>query len=135
MPTERHHWLPPDAARRMGVNPWNEAKVAAECLRPASRAARLGAFVNLVFDDRADAPVLQRIQGVQALSALSRSTFHFALDASDSQQGTLDHLARVAREAVVFELVRPRDLTRLEMSSGVVAKLLDHLSRDVFADS
>jgi hypothetical protein len=131
MPTERHHWLAPDVARRMGVDPRQQAKVPTEAARPASKAATLGAFVSLVFDDRATAPVLQRIHGIQALSALSRSTFHFALAGSDAPQGTVDPLARVAREAVVFELVRPRDLARLEVSTGVVAKLLDHLCRDI----
>jgi hypothetical protein len=129
-PTERHHWLHADAARRLGIDARDQSRVHAEAARPASRAARLGAFVSLVFDDRATSPVLRRIQGIEAMSALSRSTFHFAFEASHPQGHALDHAARLAREAVVFELARPRDMHRLEESSAVVARLLDHLCRD-----
>jgi hypothetical protein len=129
-PTERYHWLRADAAQRMGVHSRGLSRVPAEAARPASKPARLGAFVSLVFDDRATAPVLRRIQGVEALSTLSRSTFNFAFEAAQAQRDALDHAARLAREAVVFELARPRDLARLEESSAVVAKLLDHLVRD-----
>jgi hypothetical protein len=129
-PTERHHWLYPDAARHLGIEVRDQFRVPTEAARPASRAARLGAFVSLVFDDRASSPVLRRIQGVEAMSALSRSTFHFAFEASHSHNDARDHAARLAREAVVFELTRPRDIARLEESSAVVAKLLEHLCRD-----
>jgi hypothetical protein len=67
---------------------------------------------------------------VESLSTLSRSTFNFAFEAANSQKDARDHVARLAREAVVFELARPRDLARLEESAAVVAKLLDHLCRD-----
>jgi ABC-type iron transport system FetAB ATPase subunit len=129
-PTERHHWLCADAARHLGIEVREQLRVPTEAARPASRAARLGAFVSLVFDERASSPVLRRIQGIEAMSALSRSTFHFAFEASHSHNEALDHAARLAREAVVFELVRPRDMARLEESSAVVAKLLEHLCRD-----
>jgi hypothetical protein len=128
--TERHHWLYADAASRLGVDPRGQHRVPTEAARPASKPARLGAFVSLVFDERASSPVLRRIQGVEALSVLSRSTFNFAFEAAHAQRDALDHVARLAREAVVFELARPRDLARLEESSAVVAKLLDHLCRD-----
>jgi hypothetical protein len=128
--TERYHWLCPDAAERMGVSARGLPRVPTEAARAASKPARLGAFVSLVFDDWSSAPALRRIQGVEALSALSRSTFNFAFEAPQAQRDALDHVARLAREAVVFELARPRDLTQLAESSAVVARLLDHLCRD-----
>jgi hypothetical protein len=130
-PTERYHWLRADAAQRMGVNARGLLpRVPVEAARPASKPARLGAFVSLVFDDRATAPVLRRVQGVEGMSTLSRSTFNFAFEAAHAQREAIDHVARLAREAVVFELARPRDLGRLEESAAVVARLLDHLCRD-----
>jgi hypothetical protein len=128
--TERYHWLCSEAAQRMGVDARGLSWVPTEAARPASKPARLGAFVSLVFDDWSTAPALRRIQGVEALSALSRSTFNFAFEAPQAQRDALDHVARLAREAVVFELARPRDMAQLEESSAVVARLLDHLCRE-----
>ena len=119
----------------MSRGPWDstpdELKVPKQAARPATAAARLGAVVALEFDDGVRAPVLRRMQGAQAFSALSFATFRFALDVADVLRQELDGLARIVAEAHVFELRRPRDIAWLDASPRLVAELLHDLSREV----
>jgi hypothetical protein len=131
VPTERNHWLRPDIARAMGLEPGAALKVPKDAARPAMAATRLGAVVALAFDDSVGAPALRRIQGAEAFSALSFSTFRFALDVPDVLRQELDGLARIVAEARMFELRRPRDIAWLDASPRVVAELLHDLSREV----
>ncbi len=129
-PTEGHHWLRPDVARAMGIDPANYPKVPLKAARHGRKPVRLGAIVDLVFDDATSAPVLERIQGVQAFTTLSFSTFRFALDVPDVLRLELDNLARVAREVQIWRLRRRCEPYAMEASYPILRRLLQVLAKE-----
>lgn len=128
-PTEGHHWLRPDVARMLGIDPGRHVKVPFEAARPAREPIALGAIVNLVFDD-VSTPNLSRIYGVSAFSALSFSTFRFALDVPDVLKRELDHLARIARDVPIYELRRRRQADAMDACAAIVQDLLEELGKE-----
>ncbi len=130
LPTERDHWLRPDVARAMGLDPGDEPKIPKEPLRSARGGARLRAVIALAFDDAAPVPTLRPVRGAEAFSLLSLSTFRFAFDVPDVLRQELDGLAQIVEQARFYELRRPRDLARMDASPRAVALLLEDLSRE-----
>ena len=128
-PTEGHHWLRPDMALAMGIDPSGYMKVPLAAARHGQERVALGAIVSLVFDDAASEPVLRRLHGVRAFTALSLSTFRFALDIPDVLQREFDNLARIAREVPLYELCRRREPLAMEASYPIVRHLLEGLSK------
>ena len=128
-PTEGHHWLRPDMARALGIDPGGHLKVPLEASRHGRGPVALGAIVSLTFDETISAPILRRLHGVPAFIALSLSTFRFALDVPDVLQRELDNLARIAREVPVYELCRRREPAAMEASYPIVRLLLEELGK------
>jgi hypothetical protein len=125
---ETDHSLRPDIADAMGLDASGHRKLKKPARRTAAGPVRLGACVNLVFDPTVAAPVLRRVGGVEAFTALSLAIVRFALDDEAILQRELDHLARVAEEAPVYELRRPRNLASMAASARKATQLLSSLS-------
>ena len=130
IPSENDHWLRPDVARAMGFEPEDDLKIPKPAARPAKAGARLGAVVTLVFDERATAPTLRPLHGVEAFSALGTSTFRFALDVPDVLRRELDRYSQIVEQARFFELRRSPDLAGVGAPPRPVTDLLDTLARE-----
>ena len=124
---ETNHSLRPDVAAAMGLDAFGRNKLKKPAARAAEGPVRLGACVSLVFDDAAPAPALRRLGGAEAFTALSLAIVRFALDDETILGRELHQLARVAAEAPLFELRRPRDLAAMGASAGQALQLLRSL--------
>ncbi len=84
--------------------------------------ARLRAFVVLAFGGAA--PVLTRLAGFRALGPVVSGMARFVLDDPAVTARDLAAAAELARAVPVYELSRPRDLSRLSECEGALRSLL-----------
>jgi hypothetical protein len=83
--------------------------------------ARLRAFVALAFGG--DRPELTRLTGFRALGTLMSGMARFALDDAAVTARDLDAAQRLAGAIPVYELRRPRDLSRIGESADALLTL------------
>lgn len=125
---ETNHWIDAPARRALGLPVEWEEKMPAPASRVGAGAARLVAFVDLVFDDAATRVELVRREGLAAVSALVPQVARFVLDEPEVQRRELESLAGVVARVPVHALVRPRGHAHL---GAAVAAVLDLLPHDV----
>jgi hypothetical protein len=132
IPSEKDHWLRPDVARAMGLEPIDELKTPQRAAQPAKTSARLAVVVSLVFDGHYTTPALRPIRGVDAFSVLGTSTFRFALDVPDVLRKELDRYSQIVDQARFFELRRSRDLACVGASIRPLTDLLDNMTQGLW---
>ncbi len=70
-------------------------------------------------------PILSPLRGHAALARLLESTVRFVIDEPEVQLREISQLEQLSRATRIYELTRPRDLSRISESADVVADLLD----------
>jgi hypothetical protein len=124
VPSDEYHWLRPDMARAMGVDPGAKAKVAIRSRRQASGPLPLAAIVHLCFDPTAGEPRFEPMRGASAFVILSQATFRFALDVPEVLRDEFNNLSRLAREVPIYRLRRSRDVRSAETTASLVQQFI-----------
>jgi hypothetical protein len=86
--------------------------------------ATLVALVSPVFAEDGPAPVLRRIEGLDALERLLPCVARFVVDEPEVHVAELAQLGALCRHVPVFELSRARSLADLGRARAVLSSLL-----------
>jgi hypothetical protein len=126
-PTEDSHWLLDASARVLGFPAGHAHKARLAPGRSAEGPARLVAICQLAFDDAVSAPALRRLHGQELLATLSASAIRLVIDDPARHVEEVDQLAALASAVAVYELKRPRDLTKLTLAGDLLEGLVREL--------
>ncbi len=125
VPLERDHWLDADARAALGLGTNEPGKEPIAATVRATERSALAAFVELRFAD-VPSPVMTRLYGLEAVTALMPQIVRFVIDEPAQQQKDLDAVLDVLDRVPCFRLERPRALDLLSLATDLVL----HVARD-----
>jgi hypothetical protein len=122
VPCDPFLWLEPDARRFLEHDDLLPTEVIGVAHPPP-----IVALVVLRFG--MEEPSLRRLHGAQAIAALTAAHVRFVLDEPPIHARDMERVFAVLEHVPVFELVRPRDLNRMDRSAVLLESLVDALKR------
>jgi hypothetical protein len=124
VPSQKSAWLLPEARSALGLGREGAGKRPVELPTTACSRLRLHAIISLVFSEHTQPPCLRRLRGQQAFSTLSSSLIRFIVDDPVAHQREFEQLRILARSCQIFELRRPCDLSKMDISVEIVRDFL-----------
>ncbi len=115
-------WLLDDAARHFALEVDRRGRKVRHAVAAASEVARLGVIVVLMFDDNVSGPVIERLAGVEAFTALSRAHVCYVTEHPAEATEHLQERARLAAAARLVAFRRPRDLAMLDAGAKLIVE-------------
>jgi hypothetical protein len=127
VPAQKAAWLLPDARRALGFDSATTGKTAIPLREGNLDRFELGAVIGLVFDSEATSPQLRRLHGQEAFSTLFSAAIRIVVDDPTAQIREFDQLRLLVTKCPVYELRRPKDLSRLKHTVLCMKELLARL--------
>lgn len=116
-------WLLEDARVALGAEDREPGKRPVTFSSQAMNRLKIQAIVALSYGDVSH-PTLTRLRGHAALTRLLEGTVRFVIDEPEVQLREISQLEEVVARTIIYEMIRPRDLSRIAESADVVADLL-----------
>lgn len=116
-------WLLADARAALGLSDTDAGKRPVTFSSTTAKQQKIQAIVALTYDD-VDAATLRPLRGHAALTRLLEGTVRFVVDEKEIQLREISQLEQLIRATQMIEMIRPRDLSRIETSANAIVDLL-----------
>jgi energy-coupling factor transporter ATP-binding protein EcfA2 len=125
VPTQTKAWLLPEARQALGLPGTERGKVGVAFDTSSCSDLSLVAIIGIVSDDSPRAPYLRRLRGQEAFALLCNAAIRLIVDQPSAQLAEFEQLQIIARQCLLLELRRPRDIGQLKQCVEIVKRLFE----------